>query len=49
MLLPGLNMMKMDVDIGIPRVGQRRISVAPILNELVTLLDINPIDPSTLL
>ena len=39
----------MDVDIGTPRVGQRRISVVQILNELVTLLGINLIDPLTLL
>jgi len=39
----------MDVDIGIPRVGQRKTSVVLIQNELETLQGINPIFPLTLL
>jgi hypothetical protein len=39
----------MDVDIGIPRAGQRKTSVVLIQNELETLQGINPIFPLTLL
>jgi hypothetical protein len=38
MLLPGVNMMKMDADIGTPPVGARKINVALTPNALATLL-----------